>query len=316
MTFYAGRVSKSYIPGKGWVPATQAGKRALRGAKGGHAKAKGLSEEMSSWKKIMSDDPAGRVGARKTGKTIPLGRGNHAEVREAPYMGGSTEAFAYMKGKKRIMVTKPNADPRFVKHEAAHLSPKKRKPHRLVQINQSPQRVMREEARADKAGGFEYRKAPKPKLTKPFQENYSGYASSANSRQQASMQRAVHRPVDSATNKHLKAEGINTKSQRAKMFNQKSLGEYRTVQDKIDSSRGIKHKVSAKTHNRINRTKDVAYPALGATALGTAAYAGNKRSEDVRKSYWGVDHGSAALGIAGGGVGGYSVANSLNNRNR
>lgn len=282
-------VAKSYIPGKGWVPAVQAGKRALRGAKGAHKAARGVTPKDAAFRsamKEMTPQVKYQLGGRDTGKRMNLGRGNQAERWESDVMPGGMEAFAYMKGKRRIMVTKPGADPRFVRHEAAHLSPKKRTAHRLSRMQQDPARAMREEARADMAGGMPFRGAPK--TTSEARRNmregkqYSGYAAAARGRGQARAQRKQGLVVDTNSRVSRKMGLIDENSPRSNrrgMFTQSSLGEYRTVQDKIDAGRGIRHKDTAAKINFRNRAKDVAYPAAGVAAVGGGTYAYNRNKK-------------------------------------
>lgn len=277
-------VSKSYIPGKGWVPAMKAGKKALRGAKGGHAKAKGVSPKDEAARNMMGlshKEVTGTLRAKKVG-TTNVNRGVKADRYETYNMPAGAEAFAYIKpDRTRVMVTKPGADKRFVQHEAAHLSPKKRTPHRMYNISQNPGKAMREEARADSAGGMGWREAKRKGNVGMYKdtfrgEGYSGYAASGASRFQASQQRQAGGMVDAATNAARKQEGMDPKlysDSRRRMFNQKSLGGYRQVQDNIDAGKGIKYKRTAAQQNRRERIKDVAYPAAGAGIIGGGLYA-------------------------------------------
>lgn len=285
-----GVITKSYIPGKGWVSAANAGKKTLRTAqKGGnrYKNMRGVTERDKATRQSMQslNEAMDTIPSKKT---INLGRGRKVEQKESAAMPPGMEAFAYMSGKRRIIATKPGADPKFVKHELAHVTPKKRKAHRLAQINQNPKKAMREEARADFMGGMKWRQAPsKGQITSRQRSgdssgNYSGYAAAARRRGMARDQRNVGRVADFTNRRAAKAQGMNPAMlpKRSSMFKQPAMGDYRKVQDKMDAARGTRYRFTANMKNRVNRSADVAFPTAGIAGVG---YLGNKTYQDRKK---------------------------------
>lgn len=226
-------VSKAYIPGRGWVPAVQAGKEALRGAQGGHKAAKGVSWDdkvfqanQGSARRLIPD-----LGKPKSRKAGGVSMNSYRSEEMPPGMN----AFAFMTGKNnRHMVTGKGmaAGPKWLKtHEQAHLTPKKRTAYRLNQITSNPRKTMREEARADMAAGKYYRKGQGT--------TGSGYAEAARRPSRGKNAYTAQNNHRSAVLAHLKQESPadyrNFKAQpnRADMFGKRPLADYRKVQDRI-----------------------------------------------------------------------------------
>lgn len=284
-----GAVSKSYIPGKGWVSAAKAGKNTLNAAAKAGKKSnrytgmRGVAQSDEFLRHSMSDLKAMERGVR-TKRVHDLGRGRKVNIRESRDMPPGMEAFAYMRGKNRNIVVKPGADPKFVKHEFSHVTPKNRKSHRMAQINRDPKKAMREEARADMAGGMNWRKAPGPvksQVDAVRGKQYSGYAASAGSPLQGDMQRRAGRNADAMTKIQARLEKVDEKRismlpKREKMFTQPSLSEYRKVQDKISTAQGKKPLLGEKVTTGLRAARD--YGTVPA-ALGAGGYAAHRHTE-------------------------------------
>lgn len=273
-------VSKSYIPGKGWIPATQAGKKALRGAKHAHQGSRGVSDSDKSFRTSLNRQHDQVTALSDNKGSMRVGRGTSATVRETPNTGGA-EAYAYMHGRTRNMVVKPGADKRVVAHEAAHLSPRKRTPYRMAQIQRDPGKAMREEARADMAGGFKYRD-PAAKRPQGF---YSGYASAAAKPGEAGKQRQHGRALDARSSFAARVLGEQPLGSRGKMFNQRSLGGYRQVQDNIDSSRGVNYKRSTRSMNNQARAESAVRTYGKPAAVGAVVANEAYRDRKVKKAF-------------------------------
>lgn len=255
-------VSKAYIPGRGWVPAVQAGKEALRGAQGGHKAARGVSwddkvfqAQQSSARRLISD-----LGTPKTSKAGGVSMNQY----RSDEMPAGMNAFAFMTGKnERHMVRGKgmNAGPKWLKtHEQAHLTPKNRTSYRLGQITSSPRKTMREEARADMAAGKYYRKG------QGF--TGSGYAAAARNPSKAQTAYTSQNNQRSAVLAHLKQESpkdyksYKAQPNRAGMFGKRPLADYRNVQDRIAGASG-----PARTYQPMSRQDRLETRAWTNTAL-------------------------------------------------
>lgn len=237
-------VSKSYIPGKGWVPAVKAGKDALRGAKGGHQKAKGVSWED---RLFQTNQKNTKTMLSELGKPKKITSGgvkmNHYRSNDMPPGLG---AFAVMTGKNKRHMVSPPGSPKWINtHEKAHLSPKKRTSYRLNQIVSNPRKAMREEARADVAGGQLYRKP----MTNPL--GNSGYRQAARSSTGARELNSQHRQIRQMTAASLSGSDrklFSAMPKRDAMFAKRPVADYRKTQDKITGASG-----SARTQKPISR---------------------------------------------------------------
>lgn len=160
-----GEVTKSYVPGKGWIPATKLTPKQRAKVPGGHEEAKGVSYKDLTWRanhnqhkqniaanqhmvgikqSAWGPSRAGtyRVGGKKTGRSTVMGSANNGK--DLKYL---------------------------LRHEDQHAKVQRSSYRLHRQIAGSPKKTMREEARADQfSGAAPWRKA---------QSNDSIYASAA-----------------------------------------------------------------------------------------------------------------------------------------
>lgn len=274
-------VKKSFVPGKGFIPASKMTKAELKmaafsrksEAAGGPGTRKHAEQEKQQdyrdWHKSMK----GVVDDAKKGG--PLMSGPKGSVMYAPGKGDSAMppgagAYAVATGGRqgeRIMVVPKDSAEHTVRHEIAHLTPK-RSSYRLHQIIKNPERAMREEARADmlgsKKGYYKTNRGDEP----------SGYSEAANSSYAATMQRMM--------------AGGQGDGVRMAMFDDKGLNAYRGTQDKMVAAgykfRGNQY-VDEKKMRRMNRgEKFKQYGSMGAIASGGGytAYRLNRKPKKDR----------------------------------
>lgn len=169
-------IVKSYIPGKGYVPAVKAGKKVLHEAVGdrqklGYLKRSGWTDDQQMFRHYAKQQHDARELTARLGKGEEswkaLSAGRHQKVmgtkvsatQMADTAGGDVGAFAYQTGGRRgarYVVVQPNASEHFIGHETAHVTPK-RSSFRMYQISQDKAKLMSEEARASMHGSGEGR---------------------------------------------------------------------------------------------------------------------------------------------------------------
>lgn len=191
-----GVVSKSFIPPKTpggtgtWMRATQLGPKKLRRVVDGQQyKSRGLSDSDKEFKSMSKDrrdlfNQAGQKGAKRTinGRSIRT-------VDEPDLPGNMHGAFIPYGGKRTggtIMMNPHTSSASRVStatHEMAHAAPR-RSSYRMHQIVNNPQKIGREEGRADLASGARWTR-PQP----PGAE--SGYHQASRSRYATWMQQAA-----------------------------------------------------------------------------------------------------------------------------
>lgn len=166
-------VSKSFVPGKGFKPASKLGKgklQRLANAPGNRYHSRGLDK---SQEKVMANHSANaeirdnmRAGAERIGGDS---KATHYSRPMLPGMGG----VAFGRGGKRTpnelyinsqTSGNPAFDKKIVRHEQAHAETK-RSSWRMSQVLADPKKHTREEARADFKAGIKYREAGKVKRT-------------------------------------------------------------------------------------------------------------------------------------------------------
>lgn len=230
-----GVISKTFIPGKGYVSATKlvetGGKGALRRAVKGQKAEQYMvrRQEARHFQGYRAADKAHKdlvdqIGQK--GKELPSPMKGTAFLqpnwaKEAEMKSANIEAFAIKRGGRRngqaVMVVPKGATKDTVNHEMAHLTPK-RSGYRLHQVLNDPKKLMREEGRAEMAtrskGGYYKTDAP----------GTSGY-----------IQMARNEDIRSAAN-------FQDKSNRGDVFGQgkytkETLEEFKGVQDKIFEAR-------------------------------------------------------------------------------
>lgn len=258
------RVQKSYIPGKGWVSAADASKRALRGAAKGnrYTQMRGVPKNMERRRQtileangafrglikdtedaangnpsfmaqahdmITGERPAYKVERHAKGGTAHSNASDMARV-----AGPQAEAFAVNMGGRskadRWVFQKPGADQNIVNHEAAHTSPD-RSSWRMHQITSDPKKAMREEARADYSAGTYYRKTPEQLKAEGRFE--SGYHAAAHGNEK------FRRNIKRGTAQQIVARKLSGREGGGNMWKNSAVHEYRKVQDKIASSQNI-----------------------------------------------------------------------------
>lgn len=225
------RVTKSYIPGKGWVKATEAGSKALRNAQGAHGNARGMTAEHV---KVKDQMKAGRdfleelKGDRLSATHSKTKRGNKVTthtINQSDMDSTGLGAFTLYRGGRRgerHVVTAPNT-PKFVEaHETAHTTPK-RSNYRMSQITSDPAKVAREEARADWVAGQKYHKMAGPVRAGLKGEEQSAYASSAG--------HGSFRRNFAQRNKAGLHQGL---------YSRRNMRNYRTTQNKLDDAAGMR----------------------------------------------------------------------------
>jgi len=233
-----GIVSKTFIPGKGYVSATklvqESGKPALRTAVRNQraAKSRVAAEEKAHFQEYRSQHDLNTKlldQLERKGKARPSPKAGVAFA-EPDFMTGMTmkaqnmEAFAMHTGGRRgrrVMVVPPGSSQHTVNHEIAHLTPK-RSGYRLFQILGDGKRLMSEEARAEMASGSKlsyYRNAT------PAQAG-SGYT-----------QAAVSPEAQRILRSHEEQKALWNKVPDKKMFTDESMDAFRRTQDKIHAAR-------------------------------------------------------------------------------
>lgn len=230
-----GKVSKTFIPGKGYVSATKlvevGGKRALRRAVHGQKAEQYVvrRQEARHFQEYRAADKAHKdlvADIGQKGKELPSPMKGTAFLqpnwaKEAEMKSVNIEAFAIKRGGRKngqaVMVVPKNATKDTVNHEMAHLTPK-RSGYRLHQVLSDPKKLMREEGRAEMAtrskGGYYKTDAP----------GTSGY-----------IQMARNEDVRSFANMQDKMRRGNVLGEGK--YSKESLDEFRGVQDKIYQAR-------------------------------------------------------------------------------
>lgn len=274
----AGAIRKSFVPGKGWVKATEVPKTALKRAAGpgrqGRAQWKQNSKDADFAAKQEYKEHERSVRGlldtmRNGGKTTTVTRGGKTVEHIQPsgftsmqLKASGLKAFAtHTGGRKghRTIVEPKRADKTTRRHETAHITPK-RSGYRLHQILKDPKKAMREEARADMASrhvGDYYKK--KGTFSR---QSTSGYTSSA---RRNSSRLVIQSRVAGSGKGHL--------------FEKGPVSEYRKTQDKIAAARGYtktgkpaKGTYHAKHWKNQKAKKQAAVVGVGAPTLGYAGY--------------------------------------------
>jgi hypothetical protein len=261
------KVKKSYVPGKGFIPASAIPKAELRalahgGRKAGQrivrAKAKADNDTFKSTHADLKKLAQELQTKGRTSRT-PSGALHHSvsNLDINTYSPG-TQAFAFKTGGRRApgyLVTAPGASGHIMAHEAAHLMPKRSAYRTHHQLVEDGAKSMREEARADMASGDKsgYYANREAKRTK------SGYVEAANSEYARSTQ---YRHSD---------------EHRAKMFTPESMDAFRSTQDRIHANRGPNYKFKGNQYvDEAGNKKARNHQLLvnGATAAGVAGLYG------------------------------------------
>lgn len=229
-----GKVSKTFIPGKGYVSATKLPKSQLRMTVRTQraAKARVRDEEARHFQAYRKTDQSQKellaeIGQK--GKELPSPMKGTAFLqpnwaKEAQMKSVNIEAFAVKRGGRRsgqaVMVVPKGATKDTVNHEMAHLTPK-RSGYRLHQVLNDSKKLMREEGRAEMAtrskGGYYKTDAP----------GTSGY-----------IQMARDDDIRSAANfqdKMMRGDILGEGK-----YNKEALEAFRGVQDKIYRARSAK----------------------------------------------------------------------------
>lgn len=234
-------VKKSFVPGKGWVPASKLGKQGLKQAAGSRAverqtgrraeEEKYKFEEYRAWHDSMKEH------AKEVKRGGPMMSGPRGSVMYGPGKSGMREgvdAYAFQLGGRRgerIMVVPKGTKEDVVRHEMEHLRPK-RSSYRLFTNLSDAEKSMREEARADmfsRHPGRYYKGTAKDR-----EAAGSGYTEAANSEDAARVQRW---------------NGLIQGDERhVKMFMDEGLGAYRKTQDKIAASGKFKFRGASEFH--------------------------------------------------------------------
>lgn len=163
-------IVKSYIPGKGYVPAVKAGKKVLHEAVGerqtqAYLKRAGRTKDQRMFQQYKTEHDRTKDMVRNIkdqGKSWdeltvghqPVAGTKISPTRMAESVGGDVGAFAFTQGGrrgKRYVVVQHGANPHFVGHETAHVTPK-RSSFRMYQIRQDKAKLMSEEGRASMYG--------------------------------------------------------------------------------------------------------------------------------------------------------------------
>lgn len=277
----AGLVTKSFVPGKGWVKATDVGARELRSA------AKKRPEYFRKQKLKDKNHPY-RADSRIISETMDeiersstlLMKGPKNSTLLQPWdeniMPPSMAAFAVQSGGRRgrrIMVIPDNTPEHVVRHEMAHVTPK-RSGYRLWQTQKDPKLAMREEARADMAGGGTgqyYRRFHNN------EETATAYSASAADKKNA---RTMRLNFAASPNRHA-------------MYKEDALDGYRMVQDRIATAQ-----------------RRTGYPAPSGSSIargGSKKFNGNQYVDDkkVRRRKIKIITAESLTGGAAGGLGGY-----------
>jgi hypothetical protein len=275
-----GDVEKSFIPGKGWVKAVEAGKPALRQAQWDRPmyKVHAKTEARAEARKYQEHDNAVRAhikemkaGSKKTETRGKAERVTPGFAHDIGMKSSGIKAYAVhaggRKGQRMIVAPKGTSKP-TMKHEMAHITPK-RSGYRLYKILDDPKKAMREEARADMMSGHtgDYHKA-KGLLSR---QTGSGYTASARSE----ARRTVIENQQRATGK-------------APMFSKEGVGAYRETQDKIAGARGYTPKgAPAKGTKAAENTKNrylKQQVAIGGGTVATGATYGTYKLHQRKKA--------------------------------
>lgn len=225
------KVSKTFIPGKGYVSATKLPKGQLRMVVRNQraAKARVRDEEARHFQAYRKTDKEQKdllaeIGQK--GKELPSPMKGTAFLqpnwaKEAQMKSVNIEAFAVKRGGRRsgqaVMVVPKGATKDTVNHEMAHLTPK-RSGYRLHQVLSDPKKLMREEGRAEMATRS---KGAYYKTDAPGTSGYIQMARDEDVRSFANMQDKMRRG-------NIFSEG---------KYSKESMDEFRGVQDKIYQAR-------------------------------------------------------------------------------
>lgn len=210
-----GVVSKSFIPGRGWIPATKVSRRELTAlARGGRADAarkaraanQGANQEFKDHISALTDFTS-QHGSYHSTKGSVRPRVLADEVIDDA-AGPHIAAFASKLGGRRapgVVYARNSATERTIRHEHAHVTPK-RSAYRVYQIGVSPRRTMAEEGRADYTAGSHY---------KDFRGEGSAYAAAA------------------ANEKNRQKLVSRMGPERGKIYSRPNVSAYRNVQDRM-----------------------------------------------------------------------------------
>lgn len=221
-------IFKSFVPGKGWIRASYLTKTDLKRAAGKgflnrsshRAQTKNLSKpgsyssdpQHTNYRALHYQQRAAALKEQSSGYALhSFGANKQHVVYDSKNVTQGAEAEAMKFGGRKgggIVQAGPNADFQTLKHEQAHLLPKRSGYRVHQQIAQHPEKLLREEARADMAGGVYY------------QEDHmgSGYARAAKSE-------FYRKELQKVGFTHMTPEAVH---------------EYRKVQDKIHVTRQFK----------------------------------------------------------------------------
>lgn len=213
-------IGKSYVPGKGFVSATAPGSKAmLRGIKPGRYKdQRGVSEEDFQYRigrarrKVLVGEATKKTKTMRTDAPTRTRWGFGRTGRDVA--GFTVRSGSKSQGRNTVVLShklkRAEVDSTY-NHELAHAAPKRSEYRVHHQIASDPQKMIREEARADMAGGNYWRN--------PESRTDSGYTQIAR----------IHDPSDTPPMAAMK--------ERMYGFSAKQAGAYRGVQDKIAGAR-------------------------------------------------------------------------------
>lgn len=171
-----GEVSKSLVPGKGFVSASTLGAKKLREVtKPGQYASRGLSRKQKDAQYALKANNDLFGGRESEIFSMPKGKKGKLHISDAPDLAGTgLGAVAFKTGGKdgqRRILMGPDAEflgrkdlKRLKEHEIAHVTPGKRTSWRMASIASDPKKIMREEGRADMVAGLHYADSAKHAL--------------------------------------------------------------------------------------------------------------------------------------------------------
>lgn len=165
-----GEVAKTFVPGQGYVKATDivrvAGKSGLRKIVRTQRSEK-ITQKLAEQKyareakEAHSETVAHIKEMRAQGKVKPSSvkgvefiepNAGHSMQMKAQGLGAYAMRIGSRKHGQKVMIVPKNSPRNIVEHELAHLTPN-RSGHRMYQLTENGKKTMREEARADMASG-------------------------------------------------------------------------------------------------------------------------------------------------------------------
>jgi hypothetical protein len=228
-----GVVSKTFIPGKGYISASKLPKNEYRMINRNRKAAtrRVANEEKKHFDQYRSDD---KDLKNMLSDLATRGRQQDSPVKgvvyqEPDFFSGlqmkqqNMDAFAVKRGSRRhgpkVMVVPKNARPETMQHELGHLTPN-RSGYRLWTITRDGNKIMREEARADmhtQRRGSYYKTDTHPD---------SGYVQAARDPFARGIHEANERRINAAQGRPFSGK-----------FSEESMDNYRQVQDRIQGAR-------------------------------------------------------------------------------